>query len=105
MSHFSSYQHNNLKFQFIEVALFFRKLPQSDLNMIIHSQAAIKICPASAVILFIILGEGKSGDHGLKRFSGIQISNKYNVNSSLIHKDTIWWGTSMTERKLNTAQA
>ena len=74
MSHFSSYQHNNLSFQFVEVALFFRKIPQSDLNMLINSQAAIKICPASAVILFIILGEGKSRDHRLKRFSGIQIN-------------------------------
>ena len=40
----------------------------------------------------------KVGDRGLESHSGIRVSKKQNVSSSLTRKDPVLWRASVTER-------
>ena len=53
---------------------------------------------AGALVQWLKLPAWNVGDRGFDPRSGIQVSNEQGVSSPLIHKNSILWGTSVTER-------
>ena len=58
----------------------------------------VQVFGAGAPMQWLKLPSWKIGDREFKPHSGLQVSNKVNVSSSLARKDSILWGASVTER-------
>ena len=53
---------------------------------------------AVALVQWLRLPAWKVGDRGFEPHSGLQVSKKQNVSSSLTGNNSILWGTSVTEK-------
>ena len=53
---------------------------------------------AAVLVLWLKLSAWKGGDRGFEPHSDLEVSKKQNVSSPPTRKDSIMWGTSVTER-------
>ena len=51
-----------------------------------------------ALVQWLKLPAWKVGDCGFEPHSGLQVSKKQNISSTLTRKDSLLWGDSVTER-------
>ena len=59
---------------------------------------SVQIVRAVALVHWLKLPAWKVGDRGFEPHSGLQVSKKQSVSSSLTCKDLILWVASVTER-------
>ena len=53
---------------------------------------------AETLVQWLKLPAWKVGDRAFEPHSGLQVSKKQNVSSALTQKDSIMWGSAVTER-------